>query len=118
MTLQEVLNSVNELISHSYSEKTMTRWVNEVESMTGKLIEGIDEGPELQYPNDKDTTLIIPIPYDKAYKEYLKAMIRYEDRNYEEYNNDIMQFNNTFDEFKKYYIRNNLPNSYQLKNFW
>lgn len=97
----------------------MTDWINDVEGMIKRHITKEDITTKLKYPEDKNTDLLAPEPYDKMYREYLKAMIRYESRDYPEYNNDIEMFNASFKSYSEYYVRENKGStSNKIINYW
>jgi hypothetical protein len=63
--------------------------------------------------------LIVPEPYDKMYKEYLFAMIDFHNREYESYNNNVIMYNNTLEEFAKWYKQRSPIDRYsKIYNIW
>lgn len=63
--------------------------------------------------------LLVPPPYDKMYKEYMFAMIDFNNREYDSYNNNMIMFNNTLDAFAKWYKQRDPMNiESKITNIW
>ena len=58
------------------------------------------------YPDDMDSELIIPAPFDDCYTLFLEAKVDYYNKEIGNYNNSAMMFEAQFSEYKKDYIRN------------
>lgn len=71
MKVKDLLEYIIELKEPAFSEKTMVRWINQIEAeiQTEVLLlaaEGI-----IQYTEDSNEELIAPPPFDKLYEDYL-----------------------------------------------
>lgn len=71
MKIKDLLEYIIELKEPAFSEKTMVRWLNQIEAeiQTEVLLlaaEGIT-----QYTEDSNAELIAPPPFDKLYEDYL-----------------------------------------------
>ncbi len=63
--------------------------------------------------------LIAQPPYDKMYQEYLCAMIDFNNREYESYNNNMIMYNSTLKSFAQWYKqRNPIDLSSKIINIW
>ena len=63
--------------------------------------------------------LIASEPYDKMYKEYLFAMIDFNNREYESYNNNMIMYNTTLEAFANWYKQRSPVNlDSKIYNIW
>ena len=120
MTLSEAIEQINTLKPNAYSEEALTIWLNQLEAMVQSEVFGVD--PEnirtFDWENDGDEPLTIPKPYDSAYVEWIMAKIDFNNREYGAYNNGVDVFNNTYDEYKKFWRRNHNPlDSIRVSNY-
>ena len=58
-----------------------------------------------------DTQLLVPHPWESIYAMYLEAQIDLQNKDYEDYNNAVLVFNDRLDEYKRAYIREHRPKS-------
>ena len=132
MTPNKAIEIIDNLRPNSYSEEDKLRWINELDGMVRRLVfqwdekylkeieaqyksekiteeeynELINKTKPYIYPDDMDTELLIPAPYEDVYSLYLEAKIDYHNREYANYNNSAMMFESRYSEYKKDYIRN------------
>lgn len=111
MTVQEVIAKVNELKSNDYSEEELTKWLTDMENDCIDNIfnraEGLDFS-HVEYDYADDEELMIPDPYSQSYVHFLCAMIDYWQQE-DTYNNSMIMYNNSLQEFKNYFRRENRP---------
>lgn len=107
MTPNKAIEKVDRLKPNSYSEEDKLGWINELDGMVQRLVFQSDTVKEYVYPNDLETELLVPAPYDDVYTLFLEAKIDYYNREYGNYNNSAMMFEAQYNEFKKDYIRHN-----------
>lgn len=66
-----------------------------------------------------DDYLIVPQPYDKIYKEYVMAMIDFNNREYESYNNAMAMYNYTLNALQTWYKQRSPINQFsRIRNIW
>ena len=132
MTPNKAIEIVDRLKLNSYSEEDKLRWINELDGMVKRLVfqwddtyikeveaqyksEKITEKEynaileklkDYVYPDDMDSELIIPAPFDDCYTLFLEAKVDYYNKEIGNYNNSAMMFEAQFSEYKKDYIRN------------
>ncbi|MEG2000674.1 MAG: hypothetical protein RR053_04685 [Evtepia sp.] len=92
-TINQLLLTADTLRENALPIEQKALWLCELESrITGEVL----KSPRyLVYPEDADTQLSVPSPYDALYRYYLYAQIDFAQREYEEYNNAIKLFNST-----------------------
>ena len=85
MTLREAISAADEMKPNAFSAAVKTRWLCEAEGkvQTEVLLEGVDEVRQYAWPDDADTELLAPAPFDKLYPAYLLAMIDFGSGEYE-----------------------------------
>lgn len=121
MTLNDVLTKVNIEKSNSLPQEYKAEIVRELEEVVYDYLGLDDNTPEFEWPEDKDAELYITGKYANVYISYLKARIDQINGQYDEYSNDLAQYNAEWDDWKSYAMRsgmviNRLPNKF--KNWW
>ena len=108
-TINKVIERVDAVKPNAYGEEEKTAWISTLDGMVQRLVMQKDEAVAYRYPDDMDKELLIPFPFEDAYLFYLMAQIDFHNREYDNYNNSTMMFNSAFEDFKKAYIRENMP---------
>ncbi len=112
--MNQVIEYVDRVKPNAYTNDDKCRWINTVEGLISRAVDG-DDAPEYVLPDDIDTPLLVPAPYDDIYHLYVSAMIDFYNREYNDYNNAILVFNERLDQYKVWYIRKNT--SSKARNF-
>ncbi len=120
MTLSEAIEQVKTLKPNAYSEEALTVWLNQLEAMVQSEVHGVD--PEnivsFNWGSDGDSLLTICKPDDHAYGEWISAKIDFNNKEFGAYNNGVDVFNNTYDEYKKFWRRNHNPlDNIRVRNY-
>ena len=105
MTPNKAIETVDRVKINPYSEEDKLMWINELDGMVQRLVFQNDTVKQYSCPEDMDTELLIPAPFDDCYALFLEAKIDYYNREYANYNNSAMMFESQFNEYKKDYIR-------------
>jgi hypothetical protein len=108
MTPNKAIEIVDRLKSNIYSEEDKLRWINELDGMVQRLVFQEKEILQYAYPEDMDTELLIPAPFEDLYSLYLESKIDYYNREYGSYNNSATVFEARYSDYKKAYIRENM----------
>lgn len=116
MTIQEVIDRVQQEKPNTFSVEDMISWISEIE---GKIVNEVLRSHEMydrQYDqftgyslNDLERVLIARFPYDRLYVEFVKMKI---DEMLEEtarYNNSAIMFNTHYEDFRKWYNKTHKP---------
>ena len=97
MKIRDVLDYVMELKEPAFSEKTLLRWLNQIEAEIQAEILLIAEKDIVQYTmDDMETELIAPAPFDKIYEDYLIWRIHEAQEEAERANNAQAVYNKTY----------------------
>lgn len=113
MTMNEVIEYVDKVKPNAYTNEDKYKWINTLEGLVSREVLG-DDAPEYNLPGDADTPLLVQSPYDDMYHLYVSAMIDFYNREYNDYNNAILMFQQRLDQYKTWQIRNG---SYTPRNF-
>ena len=131
MTINQILAEVDELNPNQFDELIKIGWLSDLDSrvfeeviMTHEhdLLED-EEGNQVEptfsrYTEaDVSTELLIPDTYSNTYKDYLKAMIAYENNETDRYSNALIMFNSNYQEYLTWYNKNHLPIQRPLRLF-
>ena len=129
MTIQEVLSEVDGLKPNEYTDAEKIKWLDHIERTLYLELFALREGDptettEINDDNeetttsgfsgytedtDQDTELLVPEPYSDLYKHYIMAQIDYSQAEYERYAASSSMFNNAYQNFVNYWIRNHKP---------
>lgn len=120
MTLSAAIEQVKALKPNAYSEEALTMWLNQLEAMVQSEVHGVDPNSIMtfRWGENGDDELTICKPYDTAYIEYISAKIDFNNKEFASYNNAIEVFNNTYEEYQKFWRRTHNPlDSIRVKNY-
>lgn len=112
-TMNTVIEYVDRVKPNAFLDEDKYRWINTLEGLISRDVLGYD-APEYNLPDDADTPLLVASPYDDIYHLYVSAMIDFYNREYNDYNNAIMMFQERLEQYKNWTIRNS---SYVPCNF-
>ena len=105
MTPNKAIEIIDRLKPNTYGDEDKLRWIDELDGMVQRLVIQSDKVKKYSYPEDMDTELLIPHPFEDVYTLFLEAKIDYYNREYGNYNNTALMFETQFSEYKKAYIR-------------
>lgn len=104
-TMNTVIEYVDRVKPNAYSDDDKCRWMNTLEGLVSRDVLN-DDAPEYVLPDDANTPLLVASPYDDIYHLYVSAMIDFYNREYNDYNNTILLFEERLNQYKNWYIRN------------
>lgn len=103
-TMNTVIERVDGLKPNAYTDEDKYRWINQLEGIVSAQVMDV-LSPEYNLPDDADIPLLVAYPYDDIYELYVSAMIDYHNREYNNYNNAALMFQERMDQFKAWYIQ-------------
>lgn len=112
MTPNKAIERVNSVSTDAYSDENKLQWISELDGMVRRLVHQEAEAEPYNYPKDLDTELLVPAPFDGIYELYIMSKIDFHNQEWGKYNNTATAFHSLFDDYKKAYIRENMPKSY------
>jgi hypothetical protein len=117
MKPQSIISRVDDVKPNTFSDETKLSWLNTAEGYVAVQIHKVDFTP---HESISDVDLLVTAPYSVLYEYYLKAMIDYENKDFESYSTNTVLYNAAFSDYSKYYIRTTTPTTapLQIKNYW
>lgn len=107
-TISEVIAQTQAVRPDLYTDEQITGWLSELDGQLS--VELLKTDPvSYSWPEDANTSLLVPHPYDRLYHLYVIAMIDLYNRETELYANDMAVFNSAMQEYRSYYRRTNRP---------
>ena len=107
MTIKELIEYVDEIRPNSYSSKTKSVWINEIEGAVQTEIMGIYPAVVARYDakDDENTELLVKAPHAKLYAWYMIAMMDLVSLGGADYENSYRVFNTFWEEYARWYLR-------------
>lgn len=116
MRIEDVLAEVDETKPSQYDDSLKIQWISRLE---GKIYQDVylthESDREWEFSgytqDDMCAELFVDDTYADLYKYYLFAMIDFHNQEIDRYNNAMIMFNASLDDFKAYYNRTHMPKS-------
>lgn len=113
-TVNSVIEYVDRLKPNIYTDEDKYTWISRLEGMISHDVLQ-EEGSQYISPDDADIPLQVSAPYDDIYALYVAAMIDFYNKEYNNYNNSVLMFQDRLDAFKAWYIQNHAAS--KARNF-
>lgn len=102
MTIQTLLDKVQDEKPNSFGEERLVAFINEIEA---EVAEQLHVEVPIYTTDDMSEMLIAPSPYDRLYVSYVKAMIDYANEELSSYMNNQAQHVQDFRDFVDWVVR-------------
>ncbi len=112
MTPNKVIVHIDEVRPNAYDDETKLKWISDLDGMVKRLVMQETETVDYKFPEDLDTELLVPAPFDSVYALYVASMLDFHNKEYPNYNNSALMFQTRFDEYKKAYLREHTPKNH------
>ena len=116
MTIQEVLDQLDEMKPNMMSRKLKVKYLTEIEQLIYdeivlKHVQAEEPAGKPVYTEDSDpgTVLIIPDPYSSVYLYWLMTKVDIQNQEDARYNIDRQHFENAYDTMSDWYTREHMP---------
>ena len=109
MKISDLIVLVDIVKPNSFSKKTKISWLNDVEGMVWTQIYLRDPVDFVGYDDVVDKELGVKPPHHRIYSSYLCAMIDFANGEYDKYQNTMVQFNEQFGAYSRWYALNFRP---------
>lgn len=123
MTVLEAITQLQAVKENQYDDKTLVRWISDLEGMIYNDIvkwhagcEDIPHGP-YNVDSDMDVVLLVPEPYSDVYIRYLSAQVDYHNAELKRYNNSMIMYNMALQTFADWFNRQTLPKQDNVVRF-
>ena len=122
MTIIEKITEVDVLHPNGFDQNNKIAWLSNLDGRIKEEIIDTHEGGDGVIfkgytPDDTNTELIVPAPYDELYRYWLEAQIDYANGEYTKYNNSMAMFNTAYSAYERYYNRTHMPKGKSIKLF-
>lgn len=124
MTIQDLLNLVQETVPHTMSDDILMGHLNDIETIIHRDIFLAHVGPDMVQFNGYgahtpvDTPLLLSAPHHQVYRWYLEMQIHLANQETGRYNNAAIQYNNAFQAMADYYNREYRPKGVRSPRYW
>lgn len=115
MTVNDVINEVNNLKPNDYGNEEKIKWLQRLDQQikqevcdTHRYNDGESE-PDVTTAYTTDTVLLVPAPYDELYVHFLSAQIDYYNREYDGFNATNSMYEACFSSFRNRYNQTHRP---------
>ena len=107
MKLNDAIRIADGLRDNAISEMQKVIWINELEMKIQSLIlhTAPDDMEVYSLPDDAETELLVPRPFDKVYYLWLAAMIDFGNAEYDKYQNDKAMADAAYSDYAKWFMR-------------
>lgn len=109
MTINKVIEESLRLCPDTFPDSIKTRWLSELDGKILREVMHRDDFTPYKFPRDGEKELVVKEPYDNIYELYLTAMSHFYSGEMDLYSASAILFDGAYAEFKKNYIRNNMP---------
>lgn len=116
MTIQEALDTVDEMKPNAMTRKLKLKFLTEIEDLIhGEIVlkhvhpPEQDERPYYSEDSDPGTVLMVPDPYSMVYVYWLMTKIDMQNQEDARWNIDRSHFENAYDTMSDWWTRNHMP---------
>ena len=109
MTINNVIENAMNVHPDTIPDGVKARWISELDGKILRETIGDNSFKGYSFPEDKDKELVLKAPYDNIYELYIIAMSDFFSGELASYSASAILFEQAYSEFRKNYLRNNLP---------
>jgi len=110
MTVAKAIERADNLRPNPFEYEQKVRWLSELDGKIAKEVLKDTAFKSYDHAKDSERELILDEAYCDIYLFYLTAMIDFFSRDYIEYNNSMLMFNEAYEKFSKAYKRGDIEN--------
>lgn len=110
-TPNKIIEHVDQVKPNVYRTEEKFQWLCDLDGIIKRVVMHESDGVHYAFPEDLDTQLVVPYPWEGIYALYLEAQIDLHNKDYEDYNNAILVYTERLEEFRRAYIREHRPES-------
>lgn len=113
MTIANVIENVHAVVNDDlYGNNVLKRWILKIEN---DIRNNVLNKTELNIDDiNENTELTIKSSHEDLYEMYVIAMIHKSNQDIDLYNNAITEFNSIYDDYAKWYRRNNFTETPEI----
>lgn len=114
-TINKVIERAMKLHPDTIDDLTKCRWISELDGKIRRETMCRNDFVPYKFPEDGEKKLLLESPYDNIYELYIIAMSDFYSGELANYNASAALFTSAFTEFRKNYIRNNMPSQNEIR---
>lgn len=114
MTVNSVIEHTLKLHPDTIPDSIKCRWLSELDGKIARETMHKDDFVPYKFPEDGERELAVKEPYDNIYELYLIAMSDFFSGELANYSASAVMFEEAYSEFRKNYLRNNMPPQYKF----
>ena len=108
-TVNSVIQQAMQLRPDTVPDSIKCRWLSELDGKIMRETMFVNDFTPYSFPKDGDRELVVKSPYDNIYELYIMAMSDFFSGELANYSSSAVLFEQAYSEFRKNYIRNNMP---------
>ena len=108
-TINSVIENTAKLHPDTIPDAIKCRWLSELDGKIMRETMQKNEFKPYSFPEDGERELVVGEPYDNIYELYLIAMSDFFSGEMANYSASAILFEQAYSEFRKNYLRSNLP---------
>ena len=109
VTINFVIEEAQRLHPDTIPDSIKVRWLGELDGKIMRETMHKNDFTPYKFPEDGEKELVVKAPYDNIYTLYIIAMSDFFSGEMANYSASAMLFEEAYSEFRKNYIRNNMP---------
>ena len=115
MTINEAIAQSLKMHPDTIPDSIKCRWLSELDGKIMRETMRVNGFVPYKFPDDGEKELVVKAPYDNLYELYIVAMSDFWSGEMANYSQDAMLFEEAYTEFKKEYLRSNMPEKSDFK---
>lgn len=116
-TVNKAIERAMKLHPDTIEDCVKCRWLSELDGKIMRETMHRQDFKGYSFPEDQDAELIVKSPFDNIYELYLIAMSDFFSGELASYSASAILFEEAYSDFRKDYLRNNIPPSKEFKLF-
>ncbi len=114
-TINKVIEKVSRIRPDAFDDVVKASWISELDGKILRETMQKEGNIEYEFPSQADEELLIKEPFDNIYELYIVAMSDFYSGDFASYSASSAMFERAYEEFRKDYIRHNMPVQQKLK---
>ena len=114
MTINSLMEHIAKLHPDTTPDSIKCRWLSELDGKIMKETMHKNDFVPYKFPEDGERELVVKPPYDNIYELYLIAMSDFFSGELANYSASAVMFEEAYLDFRKNYLRNNMPPQYKF----
>ena len=114
-TINKVIENASKIHPDAFDDTVKASWISELDGKIMRETMQSEKTVSYEFPAQADKELLVKAPYDNIYELYIIAMSDFYSGDFASYSASSSMFERAYEEFRKSYIRQNMPVQQNLK---